>query len=214
MWPEFIAGIAVALLLLSLLAVLRDRGRLHRRCQSYGLEVETLRYRLAETERALDRLNMRLAAMTEAAKQRVLCERQHELLVRSLISAAAPAVHLRIYDDRETRDYADGLLRALQAGGAKVTTERIHSSEAEGARFGDMITLRGTENSRHILGACRAAGIPLRTQYSEEHLPAPAAPPAVASGGPDAMITLNQRISVEGRVALFLANPTTQLGLD
>lgn len=214
MWPELIAGTAVALLLLSLVAFLRDRGRMHRRCQSYGLEVETLRYRLAETERALERMGMRLAAMTEASKQRVLCERQHELLVRALIPATAPAVHLRIHDDRETLDYADGLLRALQAGGARVTTERVQSSEAEGARFGDMITLRGTENGRLILAACRAAGIPLRTQYSEEHLPAPTAPPSVASGRPDAIITLNQRISVEGRVALLLANPTIRLGLD
>ena len=204
MWPELIAGTAVALLLLSLVAFLRDRGRMHRRCQSYGLEVETLRYRLAETERALERMGMRLAAMTEASKQRVLCERQHELLVRALIPATAPAVHLRIHDDRETLDYADGLLRALQAGGARVTTERVQSSEA----------LRGTENGRLILAACRAAGIPLRTQYSEEHLPAPTAPPSVASGRPDAIITLNQRISVEGRVALLLANPTIRLGLD
>lgn len=214
MWPELIAGTAVALLLLSLAGFLRDRRRMRRRCQSYGLEIETLRYRLAETEAALERMGMRLAAVTEASKQRVLCERQHELLARAMLSATSPAVHLRIHDDRETLDYADGLLRALEAGGARVTTERVHSTEAEGARFGDTITLRGTENGRHILTACRAAGVPLRTQYSEDQLPRPTPRPAVTSARPDAIITLNQRISVEGRVTLLLANPTIRLGSD
>lgn len=212
MWPEVIAGVAAAALLLSLFAFLHHRARMIGRCHSYCVEMETLRHRLRESERALERLTLRLAALTEAARHRALSERQHDLLARALLATSSGIVHVRIHDDRETLDYGDSFVRALAAGGARVTTERIHSSEADGARFGDMITLRGTEAGRHVLAACRAAGIPLRTQYAEEHLPEPRSAPASGSARPDAIITLNQRLSVEGRVALLLADPMIELG--
>lgn len=211
MWLEFMTGLAVASSLLSLAAFLRYRRRTIERCRSYDIEIETLRFRLSETERALERSGARLAALTEAARQRALSERQHERLVRALMAVHAPSVHLRIHADRETQDYADVLLRALAEGGARVTTERFYSCEAEGARFGDMITLRGTEAGRQILAACRAAGIALRTQHTEEFLPEPTAE-ACGSARPDAIITLNERPSVEGRVALLLADPPVELG--
>lgn len=196
--------VAVVITALVAIAILHAVSRVAaaRRMDAAEGEIATLQQRLIEAEAREERANARSLSILEAAKPRTLSEEQRDRLVRAMAEVRFAVVHIRVHSDAETWAYASELVHAFEAAGARVTVERVLSLPAEGSKMGDTIHLRGTDNSRAIQAALRAAWILLRDITNSELL-APPRNEAATANVPDVVITVNRKPPLEVHIAML-----------
>lgn len=199
---QFVVAVVItALVALSILHAV-SRAAAARRMDAAEREIAALQQRLIEAEAREERANARSLSILEAAKPRTLGEEQRDRLVRAMAEVRFAVVHVRVHSDAETWAYASELVHAFEASGTRVTVERVLSMPAEGSKMGDTIHLRGTDNSRAIQAALRAARILLRDITNTELL-APPRNEAATANIPDVVITMNQKQPLEVGAAIF-----------
>lgn len=198
---EFVIAAVIAAVVALAIRQAVARATASRRIDAAERQIATLQKRLIDAEAREERANARSLSILEAAKPRTLGEEQRDRLVRAMSELRSAVVHVRVHCDTETWSYANELVHALEAAGARVTVKRVLSMPAEGSKIGDTIHLPGTANSRAIQAALRAASVLLRDITNSELLVPPRKEAATAAL-PDVLITLNQRQSLEVRAAI------------